>query len=269
MGKGWAKGLTAASDPRVARMASTRRGMTYRRHLPPERDGRYGGRGARTLPLEWSEKMAYVVGLMATDGCLINTGRHLSFDTCDRQLVETFLDCLGLQYHYQTRPTRTGGVYYKALFGDISLYRWLESIGLHQRKSLTLGAIDVPDEFLLPLVRGLLDGDGTISNFVHAPTRRKYPQYRYERLWVFFNSASVAHLDWLATRLTRQLGIKGIVERRPPRPPSREFFRLKYGKYASRALLAALYPNPEVPRLVRKWRIWADYAARNDLRERW
>jgi len=66
---------------------------------------------------------------------------------------------------------------------------------------VTLGGIDVPDAFLLPVVRGLLDGDGSVVNFVHAPTKRLYPNYRYERLMAQFNSASRRHLEWLRGRL--------------------------------------------------------------------
>jgi hypothetical protein len=35
-----------------------------------------------------------------------------------------------------------------------------------------------------------MDGDGSILNFVHRPTVKKYPNYVYERLWVCFHSAS-------------------------------------------------------------------------------
>jgi len=83
--------------------------------------------------------------------------------------------------------TRTGGVVHTTQFADARLYEWLRGVGLTPRKSLTLGAIDVPDQYLAPLVRGLLDGDGSIMNFVHEPTRRSYPEYRYERLWVLLS----------------------------------------------------------------------------------
>jgi len=42
-----------------------------------------------TLPLEWSDDMAYLVGLTATDGCLITGRRAINFKSGDRQLVET------------------------------------------------------------------------------------------------------------------------------------------------------------------------------------
>ena len=99
-GKGWAKGRSAATDARVARSAEAHRGRTYARHLAPEQDRRLR-RGFRTLPLEWSDTMAYVVGLIATDGSLSKDRRHVTFDSADADLVATYLTCLG-------RPVRCG-----------------------------------------------------------------------------------------------------------------------------------------------------------------
>ncbi len=266
-GKGWAKGLNAATDARVARGAAAHEGLQYVRHLPAALDRRFRGGSGRTLPLQWSDAMAYVVGLMATDGCLVSDGRHLSFDTADEQLAITLLRCLGRPIRYERRRTRLGRTVFKVQMGDAELYRWLVSVGLTPRKSLSLGAIDVPEDQASHLVRGLLDGDGTIQNFFHAPTRSRYPNYRYERLWVFFTSASSAHITWLRDLLKDLLDVAGYVERRPARPPRHEFYRLKYGKRDSIKLLRSIYPRPGVPKLERKWEIWRGYADRHGLQE--
>src|SRR5438093_13264062 len=119
---------------------------------------------------------------------------------------------------YRALPTRIGGVRYKAQFGDVRFYKWLMEIGLMPRKSLVLGAIDVPDQHLLPLVRGLLDGDGTISNFVHHPTVKTYPAYEYERLWADFNSDSRAHLELFESHIRDLIDVLGLVVQMKPRP---------------------------------------------------
>ncbi len=211
--------------------------------------------------------MAYVVGLMATDGCLVSNRRHLNFKSKDEQLVRTFLRCLGRPIHYATVVGRTGNTHYVTQFGDVHFYRWLESVGLMPRKSLVLGAIDVPKEFLSPTLRGLFDGDGHISNFVHAPTPTTYPDYRYERLWVFFNSASRRHLEWIQSRILSAVGIDGYVDMLAPRERRHDFFRLKYGNQTSVALLRAMYPDADVPKLERKWKIWQNYRMRHRLDE--
>lgn len=211
--------------------------------------------------------MAYVVGLMATDGCVLTRRGHLSFDTCDEQLVRTYLACLGRALRYRTLRTQTGGVRYKAQFGDIAFYLWLIGVGIHPRKSLTLGAIDVPDEHLLPLVRGLLDGDGTISNFMSRATKKTYPDYVYERFLAQFTSASRPHLEWLRACLAAALGVRGWIHRFPPRPPSKEFFRLNYGRADAIVLLKALYSDPDAPCLLRKREIWDSFRERHGIRE--
>jgi hypothetical protein len=217
----------------------------------------------RPRPLTWTDPLAYAAGLAATDGNLSRDRRHLTFDSSDAELVELFLQCVGRPISYGPQPTRTGGIVYRAAFSDVELYRWLLAIGLTPAKSLTLGGIDVPDAFLLPVVRGLLDGDGSVVNFVHAPTKRLYPNYRYERLAAQFNSASRPHLEWLRGRLEPILGTRGYVEVTPPKPPKHEFNVLRYGKYASIKLFTLLYPDGSVPRLIRKWEIWERYRLRN------
>ena len=109
MGKGWAKGLTAATDPRVARAAAAHRGKIYQRRTPFE-ECRWPTAGRTTLPLEWSNEMAYIVGLTATDGCLFTGIRKINFKSEDRQLVETYLSVLGRTNRVKHAKTRTGGI---------------------------------------------------------------------------------------------------------------------------------------------------------------
>jgi len=145
----WARGLNASTNESIARNAASRLG---RKRGPYVRTP-----SSRLYPLgqvEWTEELAYAVGLIATDGCL--TGRTITFTSTDRQLVETFMACVGqtVKVGVQFRPRRLPA--YRAQLGNQILFNWLISIGITQRKSLTIGAIDVPDEFVLPLARGLL-----------------------------------------------------------------------------------------------------------------
>jgi LAGLIDADG DNA endonuclease family protein len=260
VGKDWAKGLTAATDPRVAKAAAAHRGKIYQRRTPFE-ECRWPIAGRTTLPLEWSDGMAYIVGLTATDGCLFSGRRKINFKSEDRQLVETYLSVLGRANRVKRARTRTGGVVYFTEFHDSRLYEWFRSVGLTPRKSLTLGPIDVPNAYLLPLARGLMDGDGSVLNFVHRPTVKTYPNYWYERIRVCFHSASRPHIDWLRSRLRPLTGTPGYVEVRE-REGRHDFFKLQYGKAAAVALLTAFYADAGAPRLVRKWQIWDEYVTR-------
>jgi hypothetical protein len=238
--------------------ASKERAKRYQRHVSIDKDRRV--RGFRTLPLEWSPAMAYLVGLLATDGCLSSDRRHVILTSRDRQLVETYLGCLGRPIRWTVGRTRRGKRAYYAQFSDVAFYDWLLSVGLTPRKSLTLGPIGVPDAYVIPLVRGLLDGDGSITVFSHRPTLAKYPDYSYERLWVFFLSASRTHIDWLRARLKELIGLDGYVER-IVRKKRHDLFRLKYGKRESIILLRLLYADPTAPCLERKRKIWIEYSS--------
>lgn len=231
--------------------------------VPPKIDrrrlNRQGVYAMRTLPLEWSSTMAYVVGLMATDGCLLSVRGKLSFDSQDAQLVGTFLACLGRPVHYRAVRPPGRGVYYKAQFGDATLYQWLVTVGLMPRKSLVLGGLSVPDEFFFGLTRGLLDGDGSIINAWYAGTGKAKGK-RYETLLTRFVSGSRLHLDWLRANLERLAGIRGSLIK----PTARNScWALGYAIRDSCVLLPRVYPDEEVPKLERKWLLWKDYAERH------
>jgi hypothetical protein len=238
--------------------------MAYVRRTPVERC-RWTVRSATTLPLEWSDELAYVVGLTATDGCLVTGRRKINLKSVDRDLVATYLGLLGRTNPIKKAPTRTGGIAYYTEFGDARLYRWFQSVGITPRKSLTLGALAVPDRYLLPVARGLLDGDGHISNFIHRPTLRLRPRYEYERIWTYFNSASRPHLEWLQTRLRELMRLDSYLEPLPGKERKHPLYRLKFGNRASIKLLHAIYPDPDVPCLERKRAIWLDYARRHGI----
>jgi hypothetical protein len=120
--------------------------------------------------------------------------------------------------------------------GAISGFR---SVGLTPRKSLTLGAIRAPDRFIVPLARGLMDGDGGIANFVGAPTIATYPKLPIRTL-----NRDVQLSEQGASRLA-------------PRPARRSRSGLK--------LLRLFYADPKSPRLLRKWQIWNAYLQRASI----
>ena len=244
-------------------MAEGHGGKIYGRRTPVEKLN-WRVRTATKLPLAWSDAMAYVVGLTATDGCLILGRRRLiNFKSEDFELVSRYLALLGRTNTIGAELTRAGNVVYRTQFGDARLYEWFRSIGLMPRKSLVLGAIDVPDSNVSHLVRGLLDGDGSILNFVYEGTGKA--RGTYEALRTVFNTASRAHVEWLRERLRSQLGIWGSIGTHQRENRSHPMYRLAYANHESYRLLQWLYSELEVPCLQRKRRIWESYAARHQL----
>lgn len=258
-GKGWAKGRTAKSDPRIARAAAAHRGKQYAFRVPPDQDRR---RLSPPVSTEWTPAFAYAIGLMATDGCVADLD-HVSFPSADRELVELFASCLKRDNVISEFKTEAGHAAYRIQFGDVRFCRWLGSIGITGHKSLTIGALNVPRELLIPLTRGLLDGDGSILNKrARADTARR-SDYYWEYLQTKFVSGSRGHLEWLQTCLRTALGIEGLIITRGPRDGRHACYTLRYSKRASHVLLSELYRDPGAPRLTRKWRIWQSYVERH------
>lgn len=210
----------------------------------------------------WTAALAYVVGLLATDGCLISGRTQIAFVSKDRGQCETLLRLLHRSNTIRETTGRFGTRAYRVQFGDAALYRWLLSIGLSPRKSLTLGAIDVPDEHLLALTRGLLDGDGTVLNHTYRADTRAPRPYYWEYLQTRFVSASRAHLAWLAAALERVARVSGYLHQNGTTTAGNAMYELRYGKRASVALLSQLYADLDAPCLSRKRQIWLEYRSR-------
>ncbi len=234
MGKDWSRGLTKETDPRVARAAAGHVGLRYVRRTPfHEHKGKKRGT-YRTAPLQWEAQLAYALGLAATDGCLVGDGRHVSFGSEDREQVEAFVRCIGRPDAYIAKDRDRE--YFRAQLGNVELYRFFAGAGLTPRKSLTLGRLLFPPEYFWHVVRGLIDGDGSVNCYVHRPVKTRYPLRTYERLEVIFHTGSLAHAEWIRYELLGR-GIRSALivdDRLPPKRLSENpMYHVKLGKYAA------------------------------------
>ncbi|MBI4789633.1 MAG: hypothetical protein HY782_21600 [Chloroflexi bacterium] len=154
------------------------------------------------ISLEWSNELAYAVGLIATDGNLSPDGRHMTMVSKDRDLLETFRACLKLENRISPHFS-LHGIYNRVAWGNRQFYDWLLSIGLMPAKSLKLGALEVPDGYFADFVRGCLDGDGSILTYTDRYNFYKGKNYVNERLFVVFFSSSITFLEWLEIGIAR------------------------------------------------------------------
>jgi hypothetical protein len=260
VGKDWARGLTKETDARVARAATAHVGLRYASHLAPDADRRRRP-GGSPIDTTWTAELAYAVGLIATDGCVSNNS--VSVVSGDREMLETFKACVPRA----GRIGRHGANAWHVYVSSVEFCRWLATIGIHPRKSLTIRSIAVPDEFFFDLARGLLDGDGSVTNFILNPggVAKRYPNYRYERINVVFRSASHDHVEWIRSTMQRLLGVETALLREPIRVRTSRMYTLRYGKPATLRILARFYADPAAPCLRRKRDIWAGYRARPPL----
>lgn len=194
---------------------------------------------------EWSDEIAYTVGLMASDGCLSNDGRHLTLVSADIDQLQNFVAAMGrslpISKHDsgKNRYTRKQG--YRVQFSDVGYYDFLLSIGLTSNKSLTIPALKVPDRYYGHFLRGLFDGDGT----TYAYNDPRWPtSYLY---YIGFSSASIVFLEYLIKKNRELFGVEGRSIRRSPRVST-----LAYGKSDSYKIYRGMYTNAGSLSLARK-----------------
>jgi hypothetical protein len=178
----WARGLTAKTDPRIARGAATRRGKARGPYKWTAR-----GLDCPVLPISPDREAAYVylLGLYLGDGCITRYPRT--------QLLVVSLDAA-----YPDLAQRCADAFKKVNpFHPVSIYRdrnvlrvrsygvcWLKLFPQHGPGRKHLRKIELSD-WQMPLVgakpseflRGLLESDG--SRFDRRVGGRNYPAYGF------------------------------------------------------------------------------------------
>lgn len=181
---------------------------------------------------EWSDNIAYAVGLMASDGCLSSDGRHLDLTSIDIEQLENFMAAIGRKLKVSIKDNGRGDMAYRVQFSDVSLYDFLLSAGLTPRKSLTLSNVRIADKYYPSFLRGLFDGDGSCY---------AYNDPRWPTSFVFYTNFSAANrqfLEFIQYQNYRLFNLIGGSIRKSPR-----VYTLAYGKADSKKLFDFFYPD--------------------------
>src|SRR5262249_28404959 len=209
------------------------------RHVPGDR---FGG---------WSADIAYVVGLIATDGNLGRKRAAISIVSKDVDLLDTVKRCVGVPTPIRPHGGGYRNRWYRLGWRSREPYTWLRGIGLTPAKSLTLGALAIPDDYFADFFRGCIDGDGSILNYTDRYHTKKNERYVYDRLYVSIVSASPRFIEWLQTAVCRLIDVRGSIRVR--REAGKQPVWLpRYAKAESIRLLAWMYHAPNAPCLERK-----------------
>ena len=115
---------------------------------------------------QWTPEMAWVLGLLFTDGNVQRRGTRLSISisSVDLDLLENIS-----RFLKTTRPIRkciqsydkTRHIYQLEFYRE-KMRDDLHNLGLIEKKSLIIGFPDVPDEYIRHFIRGCWDGDGSV-----------------------------------------------------------------------------------------------------------
>ncbi len=203
-------------------------------------------RSRKTLDIKWTPDLAYIVGLIATDGNLSKDGRHISFTSKDKQLVTSLVRILNIKRNKITRKGNGSNLenkrYYVVQFSNVGLYNFMTKIGITPNKTKTIGALSIPLKFFIDFIRGHLDGDGTYYAYFDRRWKSSYMFY------TTFTSASKEHILWLRNIIKKLFKISGHLTK----SANSSVFQLKYAKNESLKLIPKIYYDYRVPCLERK-----------------
>ena len=204
----------------------------------------------RRKEVVWSSELAYAIGLIASDGCLSNDGRHLFFVSKDLEQIQNFKKCLGLEVKigiHRAGVRMKNRTYHRVQWGDVFLYNFLLGIGLMPAKSKVIGALAIPDEYFFDFLRGSFDGDGSFYSYFDSRWKASFMYY------LNFTSASPPHVDWLREMLHRLLGVRGHISKTGGIRKERNLIcNLRFAKKESLLVMNAMYSTSCLVHLSRK-----------------
>lgn len=190
---------------------------------------------------EWNAEIAYIAGLIAADGYMSTSGRHINVTSTDLEILENVCSILRLNVKVGTKKNGFGGYGSYVQFGDVALYDFFLNAGITPAKSKTILKVNVPSLYYCDFLRGLFDGDGTIYGFWDPrwPSSLMY--------YTEFTSASIKFIEWLQLRNRELIGVSdGKIK------PGIRAIKLSYAKRDSQKIFSYMYYKDNLPLLGRK-----------------
>src|SRR3989344_1614117 len=193
--------------------------------------GKRGPKPKELVPGKWTSNLAYIVGLIATDGCL-SRGRNVILVSKDRETLSNFQRVLGTKLTIgRTKSGFTETTTPRIQLNNVLFYKFLISIGLTPAKSKTIGSLKIPKKYFFDFLRGVFDGDCSTYSYWDKRWRSSFMFY------VQFASASSAFIEWLRSNIERSLHIRGHITSAKGHSTS----QLKYAKRDGLKILRRMY----------------------------
>jgi predicted DNA-binding protein YlxM (UPF0122 family) len=137
----------------------------------------------------WSKEMAYILGLILTDGNIGTDDDKISITMKDVGLLEKVKK--KLKSNHKIKYIEKNDIYFFG-FAREKMSDRLRELGITKNKSLDVIFPDIPSKFLSHFIRGVFDGDGSVF---FEPRSKKSP------LRVSFTSGSRAFITTLEHNL--------------------------------------------------------------------
>lgn len=139
---------------------------------------------------------AYYLGLLLTDGYISTRGYDVGIDLVDEDCIAFLSKTIGKNYTCIQPSGKGNKKRYRLILTEKELVNNLEKYGVVKNKSLSLDEVKISQEeekFIPYLIRGIIDGDGTISSTSYGA-----PQF-------IIYTASEKFADWLVYILENKM----------------------------------------------------------------
>lgn len=196
-----------------------------------ERGPKPGFNIKRRISTTWTPRLAYAIGLLATDGCLSPPFSLIDLTSKERELLENFRRCVGVELSI-TKKYSGGREYLRIQFKNVLFYDFLLSIGLTPAKSKTLGPLTIPEKYFFDFLRGVFDGDGSTYSYWDPRWKSSYMYY------LSFTSASNKFTEWLRESIAYRLSIRGHVTKAKGKSVC---YQLRYAKSDALLIFRHMY----------------------------
>ncbi|MBC8161685.1 MAG: hypothetical protein H7Z42_10750 [Roseiflexaceae bacterium] len=185
------------------------------------------GRPARNVDFfrVWTPEMAYVLGYWWSDGHMRiknDTGAHL-IEIASNDYDHLVVIAQAISGNYSLRKVAVTSNTYLISFCSKEMYQDVLAHGGTPRKSRTIDFPYVPDELLAHFVRGVIDGDGTLTWNGDRPILQIY-------------SGSPKMIEHLGLSVERMTGIPA-----PSVSLNRDNYYIKWSTVRAKCLVAWLY----------------------------
>ena len=178
----------------------------------------------------------YIVGLIVTDGNLSKDGRHVSITSKDAELLIEVKIALHLESKlgHKARGGEKEKKYTVLQFSDVAFYQYLNTIGIQPKKSLTLGAINVPSDYFKDFLRGVIDGDGSINTWIHKTNKQSQWCLR-------ITSGAPLFSTWIHQEIQNHFSVTGKLYSYKFKGKKNPINIIKFGKIATKIILRNIY----------------------------
>lgn len=169
--------------------------------------------------MQWKESTAYLVGLIASDGCITNRKNYIYFSSIDHEQVERFRDIVSVEFTKKTAAIHYNKIWHCTV-NSRYLYDICINIGITPSKSKTIQSLSTGRHHFSHFLRGYIDGNGSIS---------------CGKIMIY--SGSHGFLEWLLQKCTELYGVGGSIS------SNKGAFRLSWSYADSLRIGQAIYKD--------------------------